>query len=105
MPTPTTAERIEQVARTMCAIMKMNPEEILEVEGTEHTLMWKMASEQFILCAKAIESVGGGILFPDGVTAEMVESALYAANTNADEQSCEQIIKTAIETAPKFGEG
>ena len=105
MPTPTTAERIEQVARTMCALMRVNPEELLEVEGAERVRMWQMAAEQFTLCAKAVEELGGGILFTDGVTGEMVESALYAANTNADEQRCEQIITTAIETAPKFGEG
>jgi hypothetical protein len=97
-----TSERIEQIARTMCALMKMNPEEMLEVEGTDRVLMWKMAAEQFTLCAKAVESLGGGILFPDGVTAEMIESALYAANTNADEKGCEHIIKAAIATAPQF---
>ena len=97
-----TAERIEQVARTMCALMRMNPEEMLEVEGADRVLMWKMAAEQFTLCATAVESLGGGILFPNGVTAEMIESALYAANTNADEKGCEQIINAAIETAPKL---
>lgn len=40
-----TPECMEQIARTMCAMMEINPEEMLEVEGGNRVLMWKMAAE------------------------------------------------------------